>query len=129
MLHPLIHSLKICLYVLIINITFNLIIHFVGENVIKNFLNNNIFITPLLSSLVGLIPNCASSVIISELFVESSLTFSATLSGLICNSGLGLIYLFKDKNKFKNAISIVITLFLISLLVGYTSLFIELIEL
>ena len=125
-IHPFIHSLKICLYVLVINIAFNLILYFIGENAIKSFLNSNVFLTPLLSSLVGLIPNCASSVVISELYIESALSFSATLSGLICNSGLGIVYLFKDKSKIKNTLFILLTLFLISIFIGYISLLIEL---
>lgn len=125
-IHPLLHSIKICAYVLIINIIFSTTIYFIGENTIKNFLDSNVYLTPLLSSLIGLIPNCASSVIITELFISSSLTFSATLSGLICNAGLGLIYLFKDKKQIKNTLLIVTLLFSISLIIGYGSLFIEL---
>lgn len=124
--HPLLHSLKISAYVLVINIVFALLIEFIGENSIKIFLNNNIYVTPLLSGLVGLIPNCASSVIISELYVVESLSFGAAISGLICNAGLGLVYLFKDKNNFKNSLLITILLFIISLIVGYLTLFIEL---
>lgn len=125
-IHPLLHSLKICAYVLVINIVFSSIIYFIGENTIMNFLNKNVLLTPLLSSLIGLIPNCASSVIITQLYVSNTLTFSATISGLICNAGLGLIYLFKDKNKITNSLLIMLLLLSISLLVGYVSLFIEL---
>lgn len=126
LLHPLLHSLKISGYILIINVTFALLIHFVGENSIKVFLNNNIYLSPLLASLVGLIPNCASSVIITELFLSESLSFGATISGLVCNAGLGLIYLFKDKNNIKNSFLITGLLVSISLVVGYLTLLIEL---
>ena len=96
LVHPLLHTLKICAYVLVVNIIFELLIYYVGEANIKEFLNNNVYLTPLLSGLVGLIPNCASSVIISDLYVSDILTFSATLAGLISNAGLGLVFLFKD---------------------------------
>lgn len=125
-IHPLLHSLKVSAYVLVINVVFSTLIYFIGEQTIMNFLDNNIFLTPLLSSLIGLIPNCASSVIITQLYVSNTLTFSATISGLICNAGLGLVYLFKDKSKIKNSLFITSLLLLISLLVGYISLFIEL---
>ncbi len=125
LLHPLLHSLKICAYVLIINLIFSTIIYFVGENSIKEFLNNNIYLTPFLSSIIGLIPNCASSIIITELYVSSSLSFAATISGLICNAGLGLIYLLKDKKNLKNTLFIIGILLAISLLSGYIILFIE----
>lgn len=125
LVHPLIHSLKISLYVLIVNIAFALLIYYIKEDNIKAFINNNIYLTPLLSSIVGLIPTCASSIIITELFVSKALSFGATISGLICNAGLGLIYLFKKKENFKNNLLIVSLLFAISLIVGYIILFIE----
>lgn len=125
-IHPLLHSLKICGYVLVINIIFNLLFYFIGEETIKNFLNQNVYLTPLLASLIGLIPNCAASVIITELYVTNALTFSATMAGLTCSSGLGLIYLLKDKKNIKNTLLIIALLLSISLLVGYGSLFIEL---
>lgn len=124
-IHPLVHSLKIGLYILIINFIFALLIEFIGEDNIKAFLNTNVYLTPLLSSLIGLIPNCASSVIISELYASNILTFSATLSGLISNAGLGLMYLLKDKANIKRNLLITLTLFVIAVLFGYICLFIE----
>ena len=126
LVHPLLHTLKICAYVLVVNIIFELLIYYVGEANIKEFLNNNIYLTPLLSGLVGLIPNCASSVIISDLYVSDILTFSATLAGLISNAGLGLVFLFKDKKNIKKSILITLTLLLIAIISGYLSLLIEL---
>lgn len=125
-IHPLLHTLKICLYVLVVNIIFELLIYYIGESNIKDFLTNNVYLTPLFASLVGLIPNCASSVIISDLYISNILTFSATLAGLISNAGLGLVFLFKDKRIFKKALLITLTLFVIAIISGYLSLLIEL---
>lgn len=124
-IHPLVHSIKIGLYVFIINLIFSSIIYFIGEETIKSFLNQNIYFTPFLASLIGLIPNCASSVIISELYISSSISLAATISGLICNAGLGIMYLFKDKKMLKSALSICGILVLIANIVGYIILFIE----
>ena len=123
---PLLHSLKICIYVLIINLVFGLLIHYIGEDNIKQFLNSNIYITPLLATLIGLIPNCASSIIIAELYLVGSLPFAATLAGLMCNAGLGLIFLFKDKSKIKDSLKVSGLLVFISLFTGYITLIIEL---
>ena len=123
--HPLVHTLKITLYVFIINILFGFVIYFIGENAIKQFLDNNVYLTPLLSSLVGLIPNCASSVIITQLYLSNSLSFAATISGLICNAGLGLIFLFKEKKLIKDNLIITLLLVSTSLIFGYIILFIE----
>lgn len=116
---PLLHSLKIIIYVFIINILFTLFIYFIGEDKIANFLNSNIYLTPLFSSIIGLIPNCASSIIISELYINNTISFAATISGLICNAGLGLIYLYKDKTQLKNSLLVTLLLFLIANFVGY----------
>lgn len=126
LLHPLTHSLKIFAYVLVINLIFNLIFEvWIGEDVLSSFLISNKFVTPLLTCIVGLIPNCASSVIISELFVEGSISFGAALCGLICNAGLGLVYLLKNKKKWKDVLIIIGLLVLIALISGYITLLIE----
>ena len=103
LLHPLIHSLKICAYILIFNIIFNIIIYFVGQETIVNFLDASGAFAPLFAVLVGLIPNCVASVVITELYVTAGLSFGATLAGLIANAGISFIFLFKqNKNKAEN---------------------------
>ena len=118
LLHPLKHSLKIFVYVLIINLIFGFLIGFIGEDNISNFIESNKYLSPLFSCLIGLIPNCASSVIITELFIMNNISFGACLSGLLVNSGLGLIYLIKN-NKKKTTIPILLICFLSSLIIGY----------
>lgn len=124
-LHPLVHSLKIALYILIINLIFGFILYFLKEDVITTFLNQNLFLTPLFTSLVGLIPNCASSVIISKMYLMNSLTFGATMAGLICNAGLGFVFLLKDKKNIKNNLLILLIVWASSLLFGYLCLLVE----
>ncbi len=125
LLHPFIHSLKIFIYIFIVNMLFGTIIYYVGEDVISSFLTSYYYLTPLLSILVGLIPNCASSVIITELFLQGSLSFGACLSGLICNAGLGLVYLIKNKKNIKDVLIIILTLVITALIFGYGSILIE----
>ena len=117
--HTLLHSVEIFVYVLIVNVIFGLLIEFLGEARLINFLQNNKYLAPLFSSIVGVIPNCASSVILSELFILNGLSFGALLSGLLMNAGLGLVYLFKKKENIKTNINILIIMFIASLLVGY----------
>ena len=118
-IHPLLHSLKLFLYIFIINFIFGSIIHFVGEDTFNNILQNNKFFTPLYATMIGLIPNCASSVIISNLFINGQLTFGSTLAGLITNAGLGMIVLLKNKNMIKKTIVIIAILVLTALVSGY----------
>ena len=83
---------------------------YIGEDKVSNFIESNKYLSPLFSSIIGLIPNCASSVIITELFVSSRIGIGALLSGLIVNAGLGIFYLLrKDQNK-KKVLLIILTI-------------------
>ncbi|MDD7736324.1 MAG: putative manganese transporter [Bacilli bacterium] len=119
LVHPLIHSLKIFAYVFAITFAFSLIIALVGEDNIKGFLQSNKYLSPLFSVIIGLIPNCASSVLISELYVMNGLSFGSLLGGLLMNSGLGLVYLLKSKKNIKNTLLIVGVCFLVSIICSY----------
>ena len=124
LLHPLLHSLKLLAYIFVITFIFELLIHFIGEENISLFLQSNKFLAPLFTTLLGLIPNCASSVIIADLYILQAIPFGAVLSGLIMNSGLGTIYLLKNKHHRKDTLVIYIILFLVSLISGYIALII-----
>ncbi len=119
LLHPFVHSLKIFIYVFIINVLFGTIVHFVGEDLISDFLNTNSYLAVLLSAVIGLIPNCSSSVIITELFLNGGLNFGALVAGLCVNAGLGFMYLFKNKKTRINGLKLLLTLFIYSLSIGY----------
>ena len=119
LLHPLVHSVKICSYILIFNIIFGLIVHFVGESAIAGFLARSNVFAPLIAVLVGLIPNCIGSVVVAELFVTAGLSFGATLGGLIANAGIAYVFLFKQNKNMRANVGIVLTVMLIGLAVGY----------
>ena len=120
LLHPLIHSLKIFVYVLVINILFGLLVYFVKEENIRQFLENSSYFTPLVAVAIGLIPNCASSVILSDLYLTNCITFGSCIAGLICNAGLGFVILFKNKSNLKNNLVILGIVAFVGLIVGYT---------
>lgn len=110
-----IHTLKITSFILIINIILNLII---DTESLSAFANNNKILSPILSSIIGLIPNCASSVVITELYLENILPFGSCISGLLTGSGLGLLILFKQNKNIKENILILITLVAFSSICG-----------
>ena len=124
-IHPLLHSLKIFIYVFVINFIFATLVYYIGEDNIASFLTSYKYLTPIISSLIGLIPNCASSVIITNLYVQGSISFGATIAGLITNAGLGLAFLFKNKKNIKINLLIIAILIVTALTCGYISLFIE----
>ena len=117
--HPLLHSLYIFIYVFVISFIFNAIIELVTEEAFNSFLSSNKYLSPLLTTLVGLIPNCSSSVIITKLYVLDGIPFSALLSGSIMNAGLGLLFLLKKKSKIKDVLLVYAIIFLAALLLGY----------
>lgn len=124
-IHPLLDAIKVFFYALVINTIFGLIIYYVGEDKISTFLTSNYYISPILAMLVGLIPNCASSILLTTLFVNSSIPFGALLAGLLVNAGLGILYLFKNKNKLKVNIIIILIMVMVSITVGYIFLFVK----
>lgn len=117
--HPIIHTLKILLFVFIVNLILGTIIHFWGEENLSNFLTSSYAFQPLLAVLVGLIPNCASSVVLTELFIAGNLSFGAVLAGLSVNAGLGILLLFKQYKKPKEILFILLMLIIPSLILGY----------
>ena len=117
--HPLLHSLELFGYVLAVNLFFGFLIGFIGEETFSNFISSNKYLAPLFSTVIGIIPNCASSVVISELFIDGHLSFGALLSGLLMNAGLGLMVLMKNKKSIKSAFIILGICFAVSLLFGY----------
>lgn len=124
-IHPLIHSIKIWIYVFIISFLFGTIIFYVGEESIQLFLQSNKYLGPLFAGVIGLIPNCASSVMITQLFLMDGLAFGALVTGLCVNAGIGLIYLMKFKEKRITALKIMGVLFMYSLILGYIVMLIQ----
>ncbi len=118
-IHPLIHSLKILLYIFIVNLVLGLLIHFVGEENVVNFMGNVKWLQPLIVPLVGLIPNCASSVLITQMLVLDGITLGSAIAGLCVNAGIGLAVLFKQNKNVKENIAIVSVLYVCAVVLGY----------
>lgn len=118
LVHPLLHTLKILAYILVINIVMGSIVYFVGEERLAAFMSKSGVLQPILVTLVGLIPNCASSVIITELFLNDTISFGSCLGGLIVNAGLGIAFLFKSNKRIKENFAIVGGLFVFAVIVA-----------
>ena len=112
------HTLSITLYILVISFILNLIIYFIGEDTLAHLLNSTPIVGPIIASLIGLIPNCASSVIITQLYLSNVLNFATMIAGLLVNTGVGLLVLFRTNNDLKENIKITVLLFLIGAILG-----------
>lgn len=112
------HTVNISLFILVVNILLNLIFSYGLEDLLSNLLLSDSIFSPFITSLIGLIPNCASSIIITKLYLVSSISFGSLIAGLLTNSGIALIILAKtNKNKKENLVIILLT-YLIGVLVG-----------
>lgn len=112
------HTFNIILFICITNLFLNTLIYFIGEEKISQFILKNTIFEPFFTSIVGLIPNCASSVIITELYLKRTITFGAMLAGLLTNSGVAIIVLFKENKNINENIKILLTLYLIGSFIG-----------
>ena len=115
---PLIHALKIALYLLIINIVLGCIIAAVGEEQISSLIIGGPYLQPFITAAIGLIPNCAASVIITDTYINNLMTFGSCVAGLCSNAGLGFVVLLKNSKKLKRNIALIAATYLISAVVG-----------
>lgn len=114
----LVHTLQVFLFIVIITFVLNLLIEFVGEETLAGFLSGKPVIGPLVAGFVGLIPNCASSVVITQLYLEGMLGAGAMMAGLLVGAGVGTLILFRVNDDIKENIKIVALLYGIGTFAG-----------
>ena len=112
------HTLQIAVFILIASIVLNIIFALIGEELIANFIANKKILAPIIACLIGLIPNCASSVVLTQIFVNGIINIGTLIGGLLVNSGLGLMVLFRVNKNFKENLKIIGWLYLIGVLSG-----------
>ena len=112
------HTLKILIFIFIITFILNAAFHYIGEDNIKHIFDKTNFFTPFIAALIGLIPNCGSSIILTELYIANILPLSSALAGLLANSGVALLVLFKTNKNIKENLKIVGILYSISVIAG-----------
>ena len=121
--HPLLHTLKIFVYIFVVNAVFGLLLYYF-EQPIMNFTAKLGFAQSFFTALVGLAPNCASSVIITGMYADKIIDLSAMLAGLVSNSGIALAVLFKDRKKWRRNLLILAIMYLAGVVLGIASYFI-----
>ena len=112
------HTLNILVYIFIVTLLINIIVEFVGQDHIASFIGNNTVLGPVVSSLVGLIPNCAASVIITNLYIQNVINAASLIAGLLTGAGVGLIILFRTNKNVKQNIGIMALIYGIGVLSG-----------
>lgn len=116
---PLLHALKVAAFILLINLAFGYLYFALGEDNVVAFLQAGYWYQPLVCCLIGLVPNCASSVILAETYAMGGIAFGSCLAGLVTNTGLGCLALLRGKAENKRALFIVLFLLGLGIAVGY----------
>ena len=112
------HTVNISLFILIVTFIINVVIHIIGEDAISNILLNKPILGPVVAGLIGLIPNCAASVTLTQMYLENLISSSTMISGLLVGAGVGLAVLFKTNKGIKENIKIVTLLYCIGVASG-----------
>ncbi|MEG0371870.1 MAG: putative manganese transporter [Clostridium sp.] len=117
-IHSLERTFKVYAYIILVTISISLMIEYIGIQTLSNTLFKGGVLQVFLSSVIGLVPNCAVSVALVQLYTSNVLSFASVMAGLSSNAGLGLIFLFKESKNKKNALMITIILLLMSFSAG-----------
>ena len=112
------HTVRIFVYIIIISLVLNTLIHLVGEDTLSGVFSNQPLIGQMAAALVGLIPNCASSVVITSLYVDGVIGAGMMMAGLLANAGVGLLVLFRLNRNSRQNLIIVCLLYVLAVIWG-----------
>lgn len=112
------HTLQITLFVLLITLVLNFALHSGGEDVLATLLLDKPIIGPVIAAIVGFIPNCAASVVITQLFLEGVIDMGSMMAGLLVNAGVGLVVLFRVNHHKGENLKIAGLLYIIGVVAG-----------
>lgn len=112
------HTAKIAFFILAVNLGLNLVLHYLGEDALGNLILNRPIAGPVLAGLVGLIPNCAGSVAITQLYLAGTMGLGAAMAGLLAGSGVGVLVLFRVNHDRRENLKILGLLYAIGVAAG-----------
>ncbi|MCH4287606.1 MULTISPECIES: putative manganese transporter [Bacillota] len=113
-----IHTMKIFVFVFVINFILSYIMDAIGQDTLRMFLANGSIIQPAFAAIAGFIPNCAASVILAQLYLDQVISFGSLTAGLITSAGLGLLVMLKMYDNKKDIIRIMLILFMSAVVTG-----------
>ena len=112
------HTIQIFIFILLITFAFDFIIEIVGQDSLSSFILNQPLLGSIVTGLVGLLPNCASSVVITQLYLDGAMSLGAMMSGLLVSAGVGLVVLYKSNDSMKENLELTGMLFVIGVAAG-----------
>ena len=117
-LSALLRSLKIYIFIFITSFVLTLLMQWIGDNTLSTILLHDNLFQPIIAALFGFIPNCAATVVLTQLFTAGELSFGSLLAGLVTNAGLGLIVMIRYEARKRDIFRVVSILFVTGVLVG-----------
>jgi len=114
----LMHTLKTYIFIFIVTFILNVVMHEFGNEFIENIFMKNNILAPFISSLIGLIPNCGASVILTELYLSNVISYSSLISGLLTGSGVAILVLFRNNKNMKENLLVLSLIYLIGAFSG-----------
>ena len=112
------HTAQISFFILLVTFILNSVLYFVGEKALASLILNQPLLGPVVAGLVGLIPNCAGSVVITQLYLQGAMRLGAAMAGLLTGSGVGLLVLFRVNHNKKENLKVLGLLYGIGVIVG-----------
>lgn len=112
------HTIRIFFYIFLISLALNIIIGIIGEDALGSVFSGVPLVGELIAALVGLIPNCASSVVITQLYLDGIIRAGAMMAGLLVNAGVGVLVLFRLNRDYRQNAAIVGTLYALGVFWG-----------
>lgn len=112
------HTLHIFFFIIIISFAINIIIYLIGEENLSNLILNMPIVGPMIAGMVGLIPNCAGSVILTQLYLGQVISFGSMIGGLLVGSGIGILILFRVNKSIRENLKILGILYGIGVVSG-----------
>lgn len=112
------HTLQIIFFIIVVSFGLNLLIEVIGEDRLSAVLSGKPVIGCMLAGIIGLIPNCAASVVLTQLYLEEMLNAGSMIAGLLVGAGVGLLILFRVNEDLKENLKITVLLYVIGVAVG-----------
>lgn len=112
------HTFMTTLFIFVISLILNIIMHFIGSDVLSKMFLKNSFFGSFITALVGLIPNCGASVVITELYLKGAISFGSMIGGLLTGSGISLLVLFRVNRNIYDNLKILFLLYGIGVISG-----------
>lgn len=112
------HTLQITFFLMVISFALNTALHYIGEEALGSLILNKPVLGPLLAGLVGLIPNCAASVVITQLYLQGVMSLGAMMAGLLVGAGIGILVLLRSNTDRRESLKIIGLLYVTGVLSG-----------